>query len=652
MKNYYPYPFFPDDMPIDISHLFADEKPAGKHGFLHAEGRDFVFEDGTKAKFWGVNFNGAACFPSHEYSEKVARRLAKMGTNIVRFHQLDAEWHTPNIFSFTKGKRNVSGRLDPEAMERLDYLIWCLKEEGIYVYLDLLTYRKFRSDEGVENAHALKDAAKPACNYNRRLIELQKEFCRELWTHYNPYTKLTYADEPAIVLTEVVNESDLFSGFSTASIPEPYRTELVTRFGEWLAKKRLEGDAEAKAADINDKEFSDFREELQVGYYKELIECMRGVGVKIPIAGTNWNHRPGNHRAQLVCDFIDTHPYCYTFGEWKEFDKRCTTVPFSQKKPTYITRSGYASHKDMPTYISEWDMPCPIERRAESVVYSAAIGMFQGWSGFAVHTYSYSTRHSGVSILGSEVFASKIGGSPARQGVFATWNDPAKIGLFYYGALITRRGDVKEGKTLYRHVNNNYNEWDDEAINVNAIERFKFVEDIYGKTDLPLLPTEPITDYSLSDTGEIYRNWAKELGFIDTEMTKCVYGSLMKNGDIEIKGMKVRCDNEFAVIALSSITDKPIRESDHILLTTIGKAQNTNYKVDHGLLHDIGEAPVIIENIEAEIELDTSVSDLSVWAISAEGYYIGTVPTSYENGKLKIKLGDTSRSMYYLIVRS
>ena len=59
-----------------------------------------------------------------------------MGTNIVRFHQLDAEWHTPNIFSFTKGKRNVGGHLDPEAMERLDYLIYCLKEEGIYVYFD------------------------------------------------------------------------------------------------------------------------------------------------------------------------------------------------------------------------------------------------------------------------------------------------------------------------------------------------------------------------------------------------------------------------------------------------------------------------------------------------------------------------------------
>jgi len=57
-----------------------------------------VFEDGVEAKFWGTCFNSAANFPPHDYSEKVARRLAKFGINIVRTHQLDAEWSTPNIF--------------------------------------------------------------------------------------------------------------------------------------------------------------------------------------------------------------------------------------------------------------------------------------------------------------------------------------------------------------------------------------------------------------------------------------------------------------------------------------------------------------------------------------------------------------------------
>ena len=140
----------PDKMPVDISFVFEKEKPAGKHGFVYADGDDLRFADGTLAKFWGVNFNGGACFPDKDYAPKVAQRLAQAGCNIVRFHQLDAEWDTPNIFSFSKGKRVTTTRvLDPKSMDHLDYLIACLKEEGIYIYLDMLTSRKFKEADGL-----------------------------------------------------------------------------------------------------------------------------------------------------------------------------------------------------------------------------------------------------------------------------------------------------------------------------------------------------------------------------------------------------------------------------------------------------------------------------------------------------------------------
>ena len=210
MSNYIPYPFFYDDVPIDISFIFRDERPAGKHGFLSVCGRDFVFEDGKKATFWGANFNGAACLPTHEYSEMIAKRLSKIGINLVRMHQLDAEYHTRNLFSASKGERSTGAKINPDSIDRLDYLIYCLKKEGIYTYIDTFTYRKFRSDEGVASAHLLQNAAKPYCCFNRRLIDLQKELAEELWTHENPYTGLRYCDEPAIVMVEIANECDLF----------------------------------------------------------------------------------------------------------------------------------------------------------------------------------------------------------------------------------------------------------------------------------------------------------------------------------------------------------------------------------------------------------------------------------------------------------
>ena len=652
MKNYIPYPFFPDDVPVDISFVFADEKPAGKHGFLGVKGRKFVFEDGTEAKFWGTNFNGAGCFPEHAYAEKLAKRLAKTGINLVRFHQLDSEWHTPNIFRATKGKRVTDGHLDPECMEKLDYLVYCLKKEGIYVYLDMITYRKFRSDEGVENAHGLRESAKPYSIFSRKLIDLQKEFCEEIWTHENPYTKLKYCDDPVFVLTEITNECDLF-GNSKRDIDyiEPYKTEFLSYLSDWLKRNNI--DRKAEDFDVvskTDLDLIEFKIELQSKYYVEMMECMRKAGVKIPIAGTNWNVIPANLKTQLKCDFLDSHHYFYDW-KWGEFEKHCTNQAVTQRRESYLSLC-YVTNVDKPTYISEWDMPWPNEHRAESVIHTAAVGAFQGWSGFAIHTYSYSTKLENMKMLGEEFSGAKVGNVSYRQGVFATWNDPAKFGLFYHAALITRRGDVKEGNKLYSIDQLDMTDWRNTAAIDTNFERYKFVISLGNADGLAPLPADTGENFAASDTGELYRNWEKNLGIVNTDMTKCAYGYLAKNGEIELSGVKINCKTDYAVIAMSSLTDAPITSSDNILLTTVGRAQNTDAKFVGDLTTDIGKPPVIIENIEAEIEIETNQVGMSVWAISAEGYYIGTVPTEETDGKLKFRVGEVSRSMYYLIVKS
>ena len=647
MSKFIPYPFFHDDVPVDISFVFDAEKPAGKHGFLHVEGRDFVFEDGTKAKFWGTNFNGWGCFPEHEYAEKLAKRLAKIGLNLVRFHQLDSQWHTPNIFAFTKGKRVTGAELDPESMDRLDYLIYCLKKEGIYCYMDMFTYRKFRSDEGVEFADQLNDAAKPSCIFDDHLIELQKDLCRRLWTHVNPYTQLAYCDDPVFVLAEIVNEADLFG---TRKFDACYQPVLLKKFEKWLAENG-HSDKNAADYDMEDKDdpiLIEFKIYLQELYYKELYTCMRESGVKIPINGTNWASTPANAKTQLVTDFFDNHPYYYDW-RWGEFEKHCMNKAITQSTNSFLSTVAATATADRPTYISEWDMPWPNAFRAESPIYCAAIGMLQNWSGFAIHTYSYSARLERMDMLGKEIASEKIGGVPYRQGIFSTWNDPAKFGLFYHAALITRRGDVKPSENLTVVNPLSKKDWDMAALQAN-VERTGVVSDLsFQQAGRP--SSETVADEILSDTGELYINRKANYGWVDTEKTKCVYGFLCKNGKIDLKGASVTCDTDFAVVAMSSLTDDVICHSDNILLTTVGRAQNTDFKYDNELMTDYGKAPVLVESIQAEIAIETDVSGLVVWAISPEGFYVGLVPSTYEDGKLKFKVGEVSQSLYYLIVK-
>ncbi|MBA7663084.1 hypothetical protein ES703_71122 [subsurface metagenome] len=529
------YPFYWNDAPVDLSFIFENEKPAGKHGFLKVKGDKFVFEDDTEARFWGINFNSGLDFPPFEFSKKVAKRLAKIGTNIVRLHQMDAEWATPNIFEFSKGRRKGNTlNLDHRSMRRLDYLIYCFKQEGIYIYLDLLTYRKFKTGDGVENASKLADAAKPYNNYSRKLIELQKKFCHDLWNHINPHTGLAYKNEPAITLVEIVNESDMFWFRKDISV-EPYRTELVDMYVSWLAKRNIElSEREREKIDFSsdDESMMEFLRETQEEYYREMIEFMREIGVKIPITGTNWAVNASNRRAQLVTDFTDGHAY-WCGWKWEEYTKIFNNTPMVSiaNNTLLVGELSFCRVLDKPFIVSEWDDPWPNEWRAESPIFMAAVGSFQEWGGVIMHTYSYSPNME-LKVVGKEFSSNTIGGVSYREGVFATWNDPAKIGLFYHAALLFRRKDADPAKEVVGVEVDDMKLVSSDIPNLGLITE-KHKAGIYFKggtesiCDKRIRWNEKIVEENegkvVSDTGQLQRSWDKRIGIIDSKRTKAYH---------------------------------------------------------------------------------------------------------------------------------
>ena len=41
---------------------------------------------------------------------------------------------------------------------------------------------------------------------------------------------------------------------------------------------------------------------------------------------------------------------------------------------------------------------------------------------------------------------------------------------------------------------------------------------------------------------------------------------------------------------------------------------------------------------------------MRVWSVNSDGYYIGRIPTTYEDGWLKFHVGPNFAGMYYLIM--
>jgi len=673
MSRYFRMPAYPDMMPVDISFVFADEKPAGKHGFMKAVGEEFQFEDGTPARFWGVNINGGANFPSHDYAEKFARRLAQSGCNIVRLHQLDAEWGNPNIFAFTRGKRVDNTRsFDPESMDRLDYLIHCLKEQGIYIYLDMMTYRKFKEGDGVVDAGILYDLAKPWCLIDDHLKMLQKEYMANLWLHYNPYTKLCYKDDPAFVMTEIVAECDLYyDAYSQRydyQIHHHYYSEYRQVFKKWLEEKGIEYDWENCNMYERNEVLDNFKIDTTRAYMTEMHDYMRSIGVKIPIAGTNWVQGGNNNtRAHDVLDFTDTHVYFYDW-RWGTNERLCKNRNITSA-PSVFDNQAKMTMAGKPFFMSEWDMPWPNSYRAEGPIYYAAVAALQGWCGACIHTYSYSTHLDKMDVLGQEL-SSPVAGVPYREGIFSTWNDPAKFGLFYHSALITRRGDIQPAKKRVAVKPHDFIKASAKAM-TGLLEqhraRMYFGEDLPEGYDEAVLDDQevphPTPNIYMADNGQMWRDRSRQIGAIDTERTKVVYGMLGTGAPkdsqrkptwkpVELDGLSVLCATDFAVIAMSSLTNDPIEKSNNILLSTIGRVRNTDQVFDGEKMLDVGRAPILAEVIDAQIRMRTKHGkNMKIWGINAEGMYAGLVPSTYEDGWLCFNVGKDDPACYYLIVR-
>ncbi|MBR5738781.1 MAG: hypothetical protein IKY02_02200, partial [Lachnospiraceae bacterium] len=411
---------------------------------------------------------------------------------------------------------------------------------------------------------------------------------------------------------------------------------------------------------------ADFKLETTLNYYNEMRDYLRSIGVKHPITGTNWLHgSPLNSIANEKMDFTDGHHYYYDWG-WGSTEKFAQNVQINGAKAIF-PNLGFTNVNQKPYFISEWDMPWPNAYRAESPIYYAAIGALQNWTGFAIHTYSYGTRLDKMDILGKEASSSTIGGVPYREGIFSTWNDPAKFGLFYHAALITRREDVSPAsKKIGVRIDNvvkpvqNALKTGLEVHNLKMITPGGTTEgcaEVVSDAD-EIAPVSENPDIIASDNGQVWRSLSGRFGAVDTERTKVIYGRLtagrndtMKaNPNTFVKGMSVKGGTDFAVIALSSLTDDPISKSPNMLLSTIGRARNTGAQFDGDKMIEYGEAPILSEVIRAEITIETERTDLQIWGVNAEGFYVGRLLPKYEDGKMTFTVGEKWPANYYLIV--
>jgi hypothetical protein len=696
------------DLPTEIDMSDWLQAPAGKHGRILRKNDKLIY-NGKPIKLWGLNLCYSSCAPEKSLSEKRARFYSKYGINSVRLHK----------YADGPGWQGIQGQdsfldFDPEALDRMDYQVAQFKKRGIYTKLSS-TFGVKLGPKDRQLVPYMDEFGKLSGNQkrlstglgsvflSREIQDMQIKQIVKLLEHKNPYTGLTYAEDPAIVVVELFNEdSVLFFGTLRILQTIPTLRQRSTRqFSEWLVNRyggenaliaawgkdaltsfgnegitgeslskktivpagnpwfydpmQLDGSQKHKRARMYDT--MQFLYELQNDFYSRYVAAIRATGYKGEILGSNWQAgRDVSHYYNLHSDYlvglIDRHNY---FGG--RSGDSINNISMCRIPGSALLSIGMQQVADRPFMLSEWIHVFPNEWGVEgpAIIGAYAMGL-QGWD----VSYMFQNRDSAG-------FSSTIGRD--QWDVTA----PQVLGIFPAVARQVLRGDVKESDiqaTRYVHVpslRNGKLGFEDKVIHEHDIKTFdsdkvpfrtlSVVRCVVEFTDQYL--QTPVFDISPYFTNGVYQSSTGQLRWkegdsrhsgyftINTAATKAIVG-FAKGQTIRLDNVTIRPKSRFAAIYITAKEkDKDLASSSKLIVVALARARNTDMKIfrDTRLLSK-GTSPVLMEPVHAEITVSRDGSP-KVFALDHDGRKTDvTMPIS--NSTFEID-GARYKTIYYEI---
>lgn len=626
-----------DASPVDLS--FLNHKPAGSRGFVRADGDRLVFEDGTEARFWGGNIAAYAIFADKENIATQARRIAALGYNLMRIHHHDSmAWVRRTVIDQS---RPDSRHLDEEVMDRLDWWIKCLKDEGVYVWLDLHVGRLVKDGDeiGPGLAEMLRRSRRPEdgasikgfCYFNERIERLMREFNETYLTHVNRYTGTAYKDEPAIMGLLITNENDLTNHFGNLMLPDknnPWHHEVFDRAVRAFADRHeLEYEQTWRTWEHGPSKL--FLADWEHAWNVRMLEHLESLGVRVPVATTQmWGGMPFSGLPPLTAGgIIDVHSYGGA-------EALSTNPRYADNYVSYLL-AGQAWGK--PVAVTEWNVPYPAVDRFTAPLYVASVSSLQGLDAPMIYNYSQRTFDR-----------------PTHPRTWSTFPDPALSGVMPAAALLYRRGDVQPARRSFVLKLDREHTYDRHTHPSNAAT----VRTLAEQSRIAILPadveeldwddrpepemflpddvevvTDPDRDFIepgraavRSDTGELTRDWRAGFQLIDTPRTQAAHGWI-GGRDVALGDVTLDIETPKAAVAVSSLDGEPIGSSRRVLITAVARV----------VASEGGRMPLLSEPIRGDVRI-RGPENLKLVALAADGSASGLIQPPYADGVYTISL--------------
>ena len=631
-----------DKSPVDVSFLGKSDRPAGRHGFIQAKGDQLVFQDGTPARFWGGNIAAYAIFSDKDEIQRQARRIAQLGYNLMRIHHHDSmSWVSPTVIDKTKAD---SQHFDAAAVDRLDWWIKCLRDEGVYVWLDLHVGRIFKDGdqiEGFDEAARRKGEGKGFCFFNRRIEQLMKDFNAAYLSHVNPYTGKAYKEDPTVIGLLITNENDLTHHFGNLFLGDknnPFHRKLFLESLKAFCAATGLPPAETERTWLpgSSKIFLNNAEHL---FNASMLAGLRTLGVRVPVATTNYWGNDGLHSLPALTDggIIDTHSY----GNAEALSVN------PRYQANYIAWIAAGQVAGFPLASTEWNVPYPTADRFTAPLYVLAAASLQGWDEMMIYNYSQE----------------KFAGPPSRPSTWSTYSDPGLTALMPAVAVAFRQGHISQARQTYCLQLDRKSLYYDGLSPQNAAAIRTLAEQsrlVIGLPDIKELDwdrqsavpagakvvTDPNQDFIApgqnfveSDTGEIKRDWAKGVLTINTPRTQAACGWI--GGEmLALADATLRITTAKAAVVLTSLDGKPLAESRRVLLTTVARV----------VASPGGKMPLLSEPVAGTLTLRSRIAGLKLVPVGPDGAELDAVAIPAQSGAYAIALPAGKGTHWFLLV--
>ena len=678
---------------LDFSGFKFADGPAGKYGWVRANGPHFEFEKlpGVPQRFYGVNFCFSAHDLSHEQSEQLAERLWRLGYNTVRYHHYEG-----NLQDRSSGSSIV---LNPQKLERLDYLHYQLRQRGIYVTTDTFVSRNIFAKEVFdgEEGNLEMNEIKMLLPVNDRMFENWKGFCRAFLGHLNPYTGLTYAQDPAIAWISLINEGNYGNYFG--GLRDRTRKEWLRAWNDWTLKKY--GTAEKRnaawgtAADYaitflpdgrgttaERRDFERFQYDIETDMLRRMRDFLyKELGSKALLTDMNsWTNRTWSTMARKEFDYVDDHFYIdhpqFIERPWSLPSKCDNTRPVLKGTPG----GGHVAFTrlfDKPFTITEYNFSGPGRFRGVGGIMTGCLAALQDWGGVWRFAYSHGNWNmfnvggAGYFDLATDplnqcaeraILCLYLRGdmNPAPQKVAITMEDNYLDKDFQPGQghvpgwsklnLVTQVGYYigKGDSSADADVSLGFSATAPKAS--VAIDGTAPLSGANGDKLLELFrqkgwltadnATSMGTPYTQSANGQCVIDGTENILVLNTPKTAGGFAPAGKT--IKTDAAQIKIFDSDATVWVSAVDDHDIATSKRLLITHLTDLQNTDMKyadIRRKVLLEWGHAPHIVQNGRAEITVKLqNPQAATVWRLRTDGERLSKLDATVTADGLRIPL--------------